>query len=74
VADEKLDLELSEVEHFAKNRVWKQIAEDALSLALELSEKNDVLDPLTNPSEILVNQGKIAMAKWIVDLPRILSE
>lgn len=69
-----LDLELSEIESFVNNRVWKVIVEDALSRALLLSEDNDMLNPLESPYEISVSQGEIKALKWIVSLPSVLAE
>lgn len=70
----ELDLDESEIEHFANNRVWKQIAEDIMTTALMASEDNDTLDPITEAVIIARNQGKIEAIKRIVDMPRVYTE
>lgn len=69
-----LDIEVSEVESFVNNRVWKVIVEDAMTRGLLLSEDNDMLDPLVKASQISINQGEIRALKWVVSLPTILVE
>jgi len=69
-----IDITLHEVEAFVQTRMWKQICEDALTRALLLSEDNDILDPIGEPSKISRNQGEIKALKWVVDLPKVIKE
>ncbi len=66
---DKLELEVSEVQSFVKSRVWLQIVKDVMGTALMASEDNDQIDPISGATKISRNQGKIEMAKVMVDLP-----
>jgi hypothetical protein len=70
----EMRFDLSEINDFVERRLWKQVAEDCLARALMLSEDNDMLDPIKDPTKIARNQGEIAALKWAVDLPRIIKE
>ncbi len=67
--EREITFSVTELENFAKFRIWKQIAEDALARALMASEENDIKDPYKDAYTIAKNQGAIEALKWIVDLP-----
>uniref|UniRef100_A0A6M3KSP9 Uncharacterized protein n=1 Tax=viral metagenome TaxID=1070528 RepID=A0A6M3KSP9_9ZZZZ len=70
----KLEFIRSEVEEFVNTRMWKYIVATIVERTSSLMEKNNQIDPFTDPTSICRNQGMIAGLGEIVDLPAVMVE
>jgi hypothetical protein len=72
---EEIELTEHELRDFVATRVWKKIVTGLIDRSQTLTNENNQIDPMEDPTRIARNQGAIKELEALVDTPAIfLSE
>lgn len=74
MSEGEIQVTASEVERFMQGSVWRAIVQAIATRSMDLTEENNEIDPVKEPTKIARNQGMVSALGFVVDLPQVLME